>query len=84
MVNDVKQLLDNSGIKVAGWIVTSTIVIVGVAFLYTKYIESQKLRVDYLISQYELYKRAKENPDFTPVKSDLKDQLNKFKKENNL
>jgi hypothetical protein len=69
IAGDVKEFLDGSGIKVAGWVVVSVIVIVGAGFVYTKYIESKKLKVDYLISQFELKKIMKENPDFQPETS---------------
>jgi hypothetical protein len=72
MIDEVKEVLDNTGIKVASWIVTSVVVIVGASFLYTKYIESKKLKVDYMISQYELNKVRKENPDFKPERSWLR------------
>jgi hypothetical protein len=77
MVKEVKEVLDGTGIKVAGWVITSVIVIVGVSFLYTKYIESKKLKVDYMISQYNLDKARKENPDFKPERSWLR-KINKM------
>ena len=72
ITSDIKEVLDGTGIKVAGWIITSVVVIAGAAFLYTKYIEGKKLKVDYMISQYELQKEKKDNPDFKPERSFLK------------
>jgi hypothetical protein len=72
ITNDIKEVLDGTGIKVAGWVITGVIVVVGAAFLYTKYIEARKLKVDFLISQYQLEKEKKANPDFKPQRSFLK------------
>lgn len=66
ITNEVKGMLDQSGVKVAGWLITGTIILIGAMFLYTKYLESRKLHIDYKISQYELQKRMSENPDFLP------------------
>jgi|WetSurMetagenome_2_1015567.scaffolds.fasta_scaffold190760_2 hypothetical protein len=80
MISDVKQVLDDSGIKVASWVVTGTIVVVAAGYLYTRYLEAKKLKIDYLISQYQLDKLSKEQPEFTPVKGTIKEQLDKIKK----
>ncbi|MDD4970808.1 MAG: hypothetical protein PHT07_15380 [Paludibacter sp.] len=72
ITSDIKEILDGTGIKVAGWVITGTIVVVGAAFLYIKYIEARKLKVDYMISQYQLQKEKKDNPDFRPQRSFLK------------
>lgn len=63
---DVNKYLDASGIRLAGWLITGTILAVGAAFLYIKFLEYRKLRIDYRISKYDLHVREQENPGFTP------------------
>jgi hypothetical protein len=79
MINEINGILKGTGFKVAGWIVTSTIVVVGAAYLYRQYLEMRKLKVDYMISQYDLYKAKRDNPDFKPEKSLLR-KINKVLK----
>lgn len=79
MVSEVKQTLDSTGIRIAGWLITGTVIVIGVAFLYTKFLEARKLRVDYLISQYELNKSIKEDPEFSPIKTGVSDQIKSLK-----
>jgi hypothetical protein len=69
IATEIKEVVKSSGFNVAGWVITSTIVIVALAYIYNQYLSIKKLDVDYQISQYQLEREKAENPQFQASKT---------------